>query len=154
MNPQELEILHMTTALRTGMMETLTDADLAFSFPHNPTLGELCVNMGETQRSYIDSFKTFKQQWGLKTAEAGIEGSVERLRAWYKALDEELDAVLKAIPDTDLQTKLVDRGGFSMPIGMQFHTYREAILIFCAKSSVYLAALGKPFSAQWQGWIG
>jgi hypothetical protein len=155
MNPQELDILHLTTALRTQMMDSLTDADLAFSFPNNPTLGELYRGMGDVERSYIDSFKTFKQAWDVRNTEPGLDLSVERLKAWYKALDEELDAVLKAIPDGDFQTKVVDRGGgFMMPLGAQFHTYREAILIFCGKCSVYLRAMGKPVSEQWRDWIG
>src|SRR5919198_5662845 len=139
MSPQELELLHLTTALRTQMVDSLTDADLAFTFPNNPTLGELCREMGNVERSYIDSFKTFKQVWDVRNVERGVEGSVERLKAWYEALDEELDAALQAIPDSDFQTKMVDRGGgHMMPLGAHFHTYREAILIFCGKCSVYL----------------
>jgi hypothetical protein len=153
MNPRELEILHMTTALRTQMMDSLTDADLAFTFPNNPTLGELCRTMGDVERSYIDSFKTLKQVWNVRNTEPGLDGSVERLKAWYKALDEELLAALTAIPDEDFQTKIVDRG-FPMPLGGQFHTYREAILIFCGKCNVYLRTMGKPLPQQWQDWIG
>jgi hypothetical protein len=155
MNPQELQILHLTTALRTQMMDALTDADLAFTFPNNPTLGELFRTMGDVERSYIDSFKTFKQTWAVRNTEPGLEASVERLKTWYQALDAELDAALEAIPQGDLQTKVVDRGGgFMMQLGAQFHTYREAILIFCGKCSVYLRALGKPLGKQWQDWIG
>lgn len=155
MNPQELNILHLTTALRTQMMDSLTDADLAFTFPNNRTLGELCREMGDVERSYIDSFKTFKQTWVVHNTEPGLDRSVARLKAWYKALDEEFDAVLMAIPDSDLQKKTVDRGsGFAPTLGMQFHIYREALLIFCGKWSVYLRAMGKPLSEQWQGWVG
>ena len=153
MNPHELDILHQTTALRTAMMDILTDADLAFQFPNNPTLGELCVHMGDVERSYIDSFKTFKQVWDKRNTEPGLTGSVEKLKAWYKAMDEEFDTVLNAIPDADFQTKTVDRG-WPMPAGAQFHTYREAILIFCGKCDVYLRAMGKPLGEQWRGWIG
>jgi hypothetical protein len=155
MNPRELELLHLTTALRTHMMDTLTDADLAHSFPNNPTLGELCRTMGDVQRAYIDSFKTFKQVWDVRNTEPGLESSVERLKAWYKSLDDELDATLLAIPDSDFQTKTIDRGsGFILPLGGQFHTYREALLIFCGKCDVYLRALGKPLNEQWRHWIG
>src|SRR5262245_26800651 len=101
MNPHELNLLHETTALRTNMMESLTDADLAFTFPGSRTLGELCVYMGNLERAYINSFKTFKHDWNVPNAEAGLAGSVERLKAWYKAMDAEFDAVLRAIPDED-----------------------------------------------------
>lgn len=154
MNPQELHILHETTALRTQMMDSLTDTDLAFKFPNNMTLGELCRYMGKVERAYIESFKTFKMNWNVPPPEAGVENSVEKLKAWYKGMDEELDAALNAIPDADFQTKMVDRGGWSMPLGGQFHTYREALLICCGKADVYLKAMGKPLSEQWQNWIG
>jgi hypothetical protein len=155
MNPQELNLLHLTTALRTQMMDMLTDADLAFSLPHNPPLGELCKSMGDVERSYIESFKTLKHDFSYSNNEPGLAGSVERLKAWYKTLDDELDAVLTTIPDSDFQTKMIDRGGgFILPMGGQFHTYREAILIACGKASVYLRAMGKPLTEQWHGWIG
>jgi DinB family protein len=153
MKAEELNILHLTTKLRAEMMDLLTDSDLAFRIPNNPTLGELCREMGDVERSYIDSFKTLKQVWDVKNTEPGLDGSIEKLKAWYKALDTELDTVLSAIPDADLQTKMVDRG-FPMPLGGQFHTYREALLIFCGKCSVYLRAMGKPLGEQFQGWIG
>jgi len=153
MNPHELDILHETTALRTKMMDTLTDADLAFKFENNPTLGELCVYMGDVERSYIDSFKNFKQVWDKRNIEPGLGSSVEKLKAWYKALDEEFDLVLNAIPVADFQSKTIDRG-WTIPAGAQFHVYREAILIFCGKCDVYLRAMGKPLSEQWQGWTG
>lgn len=153
MNPQELHILHETTALRTAMMDTLTDADLAFKFPNNPTLGELCVYMGDVQRAYIDSFKNFKQVWDKRNTEPGLGGSVEKLKVWYKAMDEEFDTVLKAIPDADFQSKMIDRG-WPVPLGTQFHIYREAVLIWCGKCDVYLKAMGKPLGEQWRGWIG
>jgi hypothetical protein len=153
MNPRELELLHETTALRTAMMDTLTDADLAFRFPNNPTLGELCVYMGDVERAYIDSFRNFKQAWDKRNTEPGLSGSVEKLKAWYKALDEEFDTVLNAIPDADFQTKMIDRG-WPVPLGMQFHIYREAVLIWCGKCDVYLKAMGKPLGQQWRGWIG
>ena len=153
MKPEELNILHLTTNLRTAMMDSLTDSDLAFRLPNNPTLGELCRNMGDVERSYIDSFKTLKQVWDVKNTEPGLDDSVERLKAWYKTLDEEINSVLSAIPDADFQTKIVDRG-FPMPLGGQFHTYREALLIFCGKCSVYLRAMGTPLGEQFQGWIG
>lgn len=155
MNPHDLEILHLTTALRTKMMDSLTDADLAFKLPNNPPLGELCKGMGDVEQIYIDSFKTLKHNFSYKHADASLATSVEKLKAWYKALDEELDKTLNAIPDGDFQTKAVDRGGgFMMPLGGQFHTYREALLIFCGKSDVYLRAMGKPLAQQWKEWIG
>jgi hypothetical protein len=162
MKANELTTLHQTTALRTKMIDTLIDSDLAFKLPNNPTLGELCVYMGNVERAYIDSFKTRKLVWG-KNNDEGLGSSVEKLKAWYKALDEEFDTVLNAIPGEDFSVvypaegdgleNTVDRG-WPMPLGGQFRAYREALFIFCGKCDVYLHALGKPLSEQWQGWIG
>src|ERR1041385_9039776 len=99
MRAHELAALHQTTAIRGQMMDVLTDADLAFKFPNNPTLGELCAYIGDVERAYIDSFKTRKLAWGSHNTEQGLSSSVEKLKARYKVLDEELDSVLNAIPD-------------------------------------------------------
>lgn len=48
-----------------------------------------------------------------------------------------------------------DRGdGFTPPVTVQVHIYREALLIFYAKAHVYLKALGKQVAGAWPWWIG
>ena len=155
MQPWELQLLRLTTALRTQLLESLSDADLAFSLPGNPPLGDLCKDIGDTEQAYIDSFRTRKLLWDATNEEPGLARSVERLRAWYARLDPELEAALADIPEEEFRDGRIDRGeGFMMPIGSQFHTYREAILIFCAKADVYLRAMGKHRGEQWEDWIG
>lgn len=153
---REFPILHMTQKLRDDLMSVLTDHDLAYKLPgDNPTLGELCKEMGEIEHSYIQSFKTFKHDWSYRNPEPELATSVERLKAWYKTLDEELDSVLRGLSEDDLQNKQIERGhGFTPSPFMQFHIYREALLIFYAKASVYLKGLQKSMSEQWQAWIG
>jgi hypothetical protein len=148
--------LHETQKLRYDLMKTLTDGDLAYKLPgDNPTLGELCREMGEIEHTYIHSFRTLKQDWSYRNSEPGLANSVERLQAWYKTLDEELEAVLREFSEEDLHQKQIDRGhGFFPSPYVQFQIYREAILMFYAKASVYLKALQKPVSGQWQAWIG
>jgi hypothetical protein len=47
-------------AIRPALMEKLTDDDLGYSpGGANPSLGVLCREIGEVERAYIDSFKTF-----------------------------------------------------------------------------------------------
>ena len=143
-------------AMRNQLMEILSDADLIFQPQgENETLGALCLEIGETEASYIQSFKTFKQDFSYRKEEMGLERSVDRLAAWFGDLDRELKSALEAISEKELRDRVVDRGGgFMMPLHIQLDVYKEALLIFYGKVSVYLKALGKERPQQWQEWIG
>jgi uncharacterized damage-inducible protein DinB len=150
---QQGAVLKETFALRTQIMALLSDADLAYRpTERNRSLGELCREIGEVETSYIQSFKTFKQDWSHRATDGAAASSVDKLRAWYEKLDDELMEVLGGFSETDLQ-KTIDRG---WPVGIvtQAHIYREALLIFAAKAVVYLEALGKPIPKHVQEWIG
>ena len=83
-----------------------------------------------------------------------LESSVERLGAWFQALDRELKATLESLSEDDIQSRVIDRGGaFVIPPMFQLHIYREALLIFYGKASIYLKALGKTQPEQWSSWI-
>lgn len=148
--------LRHTQNLRYDLMDMLTDSDLAYKLPgDNPTLGELCREMGVMEHIYIESFKTFKADWSYRNTEPELATHVERLKAWYKTLDETFEAVIREFSDDDLQNKQIDRGhGFTPSLFVQFQIYHEAILMFYAKASVYLKALQKPLNDQWKTAIG
>jgi hypothetical protein len=151
---QEFNVLHQTQAIRGELMDVLTDSDLAYKLPgDNPTLGELCVEMGQVERSYIDSFKTFRQDWSFAAVDGGLKGSMARLKEWYRELDAELDSVLIGLDEQQVQTGIIERG-FPAPVRMQFHIYREALLIFYAKAACYLKAMQRPLPKQMSEWIG
>ncbi len=152
---EHFEMLKMTLALRHQLLEALTDADLAYRLPgNNMTLGELCRENGEIEQAYIDSFKTFKQDFSYRHPDPSIAGSVEKLRAWFKALEAEMETTLRGLTDDDIRGKLVDRGyGFTPPVGVQFHIYREGLLIFYGKASIYLKAMQKPLPGDLATWI-
>lgn len=153
-SPGEFEILHETTAIRTELMNALSDADLAYRLPGtNPTLGEICREIGQVEVAYTESFRTLKHSFNYAPVDSALESSVEKLKAWYAQLDAELEAALKALADKDTQTTFVDRG-WQIPLGAQFHVYREALLIFYGKATCYLRALGKPLPPQMASWIG
>ena len=150
---KEFDILHLTENIRRELMDVLTDADLVFKLPgDNPPLGELCVEMGQAQRSYIDSFKTLKQDWTYQQPEPGMAASVEQLKKWYADLDAELDALLAGLDEQTVQTAIIERG-FPAPVRVQFHIYREALLIFYGKAACYLKAMQKPLPKQMSEWI-
>jgi hypothetical protein len=110
--------------------------------------------MGEVEQAYIDSFKTFQQDFEYRNEEEGLENSVARLAAWFAALDEDLQATLEGLSEEEIQNRVIDRGGgFTLLPTIQLHIYKEALLIFYGKASVYLKAMGKPRPEQWQAWI-
>ncbi len=149
----EFDILHETQAIRNQMMDVLTDADLAYRFPNCPSLGELCRELGETEQSYIESYKAFRQTFSYGGSDPALATDIARLKAWYAQLDADLDAAMAALSEDDIQNRMIDRG-FPMPPRVQLHCYREALLIFYGRVVFYLWALGKPVSEQAQAWIG
>jgi uncharacterized damage-inducible protein DinB len=142
-------------AMRTELLDTLSDADLAFNpGGQNMTLGALCREMGEVEHSYIESLRTLKQDWSYRNPEAGLDTSIAKLKAWYQTLYEQMKAAVSAFSDEDLQ-KLVDRSrGYSMPVEMQLDVYLQALLIFFGKATIYLKAMNKPLPEALREYIG
>ena len=148
-------LFELYQSLRNQMMAILSDDELAFRpAGENHSLGILCREIGEVQLSYIQSFETLQQEFNYRNTEAGLEGSVERLQAWFQELDGRLRTVIEGYSEEDLQNKVIDRGGnFIISPQIQLEIYKEALLIFYGKSSVYLKMLGKPLPEQWREWI-
>jgi uncharacterized damage-inducible protein DinB len=143
-----------THGMRSQLLDTLSDADLAFSpGGQNMTLGMLLREIGEIEYSYIQSLRTFKQDWSYHNTEVGLESSLTQLKAWYQTLDDEMKATVSALSDEDL-TKSVDRGGFSMPVELQLDVYLQALLIFFGRATVYLKAMNRSLPKQIQEYIG
>ncbi len=143
-------------AMREQLLETLTDGDLGYTpGGANPPLGALCREIGEVERAYIDSFKTFVLYFSYRNSTPGLENSVARLAAWYAELDAELKATIEGLSEEDITGRLIDRGGeFKLPPQIQLNVYQEALLIFYGKTVVYLKAMGKPLPQQMQEWLG
>ncbi|HEX2621157.1 MAG TPA: DinB family protein [Phototrophicaceae bacterium] len=142
-----------THGMRTGLLDTLSDADLAFTPGGiNMTLGELCKELGEIEYSYIESIKTFKQDWSYRNPEPGLANSVTKLKAWYQTLDSDMKATVSAMTDDDLK-KTVDRG-YPFTVDVQLQIYLQALLIFFGKATVFIKAMNRPLSQQLQDWIG
>ena len=148
-------IFRQYQALREQLMEIVTDRELGFTpGGENPTLGALCLELGEVEVSYIMSFKTFRHDWSYRNEEPGLADSVERLSAWFKELDRELEASIDALSDDDIQHRTIEHSPtVSHGPLIQLEVYKEALLIFYGKVNVYLKAMGKPQPQQWQEWI-
>ena len=144
---------HDTQVMRDQLMDILSDADLVFTpGGGNPQLGELLKEMGDVEQSYIDSFKQFKQDWSYRNPEKGLAGSVRQLKVWFTALDADFKTTMEGLSEADL-SKPIDRG-WPVPVGVQLHIYREALLIYYGKLAVYLKAMNRTMPKQWQEWIG
>jgi hypothetical protein len=147
-------------ALRDELMQLLTDDDLAFRVgAASASLGALCREIGEIERSYIESFKTFRQDFDYRNPDARLETSVAALSSWYSELDRELMTAVEGLSEADIANRRIVRSDFDVdyfaPLPKeQLDVYREALLIFYGKASVYAQAMGKTLPRQWQAWIG
>lgn len=148
-------IIETYQGLRDQLMEILGDEDLGYRpTAQNPSLGELCREIGEVEQAYIESFRTFRLDFSYRDQQPGMASSVALLSAWYAALDRELRTAIESLSEDDFSKRQIDRGHFSLPPQIQLEVYKEALHIFYGKASVYLRALGKTAPQRWQDFIG
>jgi hypothetical protein len=62
-------------------------------------------------------------------------------------------AAVSALTDEQVKNGIIKRG-FDVRPNIQLDIYKEALLIFYGKASIYLRALGKPLPERWPAWIG
>lgn len=141
---------------RDQLWELLADEHLAYKLPGwNPTFGELCIEMGQTQQVYSCSFLTLQHDGRVGTTLPENSTSVASFKVWFQRLDAELYGVLNGFSEAETHSKRVDRGhGFTPSLFVQFQIYREALLIFYGKASVYLKALEIEGTEEWKQGIG
>jgi hypothetical protein len=133
-----------TNGMRTELMELLSDADLAFNpGGENMSLGALCREMGEIEYSYLQSLKTFKQEWSYHNTEAGLDSSVARLKAWYQTMDDDLKTTVSAFSDENFKKSIDRASGYGMPVETQLDIYVQAMLIFFGKVTIYLKTMDR-----------
>jgi hypothetical protein len=146
--------------LRDELMAGLSDADLEVRLGgETETIGALCREIGEIEHAYVESLRTFRQDFGYRNPDLRLGRSVDALRTWYAALDRDLAATIEALSEDDVEHRHIvrsdfDESFFSPLVKQQLDTYREALLIFYGKISVYLKALGRPRPETWRSWIG
>ena len=149
---EQSEWLSGMHGLRSQLLDVLSDADLGFSLPGNPTLGEMFREEAEIERSYADSFKTFTQTFESGTSDPALATGVEPLKAYYQTVDADLIAALTAMSEADLDRNI--ERGFSLSVRSQLQVYFQAVLIFFGKATVCYRAMGKPLPENWKAWIG
>ena len=151
---------HEYQALRYQLLEILSDEDLGYRVGGaSVSLGALCRELGEIEHAYVESFRTFTQDFEYRNPDQQLERSVVALWSWYEELDRELMAAIEGLSDDDVSNRRITRSGFlaEYPSPLPKHqldVYREALIIFYGKASVYLRAMEKTLPRQWQEWIG
>ena len=152
---QTYPMFELYQGLRGQLMDILTDQDLSYKPGQaSLTLGELCRGIGEVEYAYIESFKTWTQDFSYRHPEPTVAEHVDQLKAWYADLDKQLRATIEGLSDDDVANRLVERGpDFKIPPRIQLEIYKEALLLFYGKARIYLEAMGKPLPQQWLDWI-
>jgi hypothetical protein len=146
--------------LRDQLMEILGDDDLGVGLGgETASLGALCREIGEIEQSYVDSLRTFRQDFAYRNPDPRLEHSVVALKAWYAELDHDLMVAIEGLSEDDIEDRRIVRGDFDedyfAPLPkQQLDVYREALLIFYGKVSVYLRAIERPLPQLWRDWIG
>lgn len=146
--------------LRDELMETLSDADLGTRLGgQTASLGALCREIGEIEHAYVESFRTFRQDFSYRNPDPELEHSLAALNVWFAELDRELMASVEALSEDDIAGRRIIRGDFAeeffSPLPKtQLDVYREALLIFYGKVAVYLRAMERPLPGHWDDWIG
>lgn len=153
---QQYPEFEMIQWLRTQLLETLTDADLSFTpGGENPPLSQLFIELEETEEMYIRSFQTYRLSTPPKEDRLPQAVTVSELLAEFVDLDQRLEVALRAIPEADVDALVIERdAGLKLSPRVQLQTYEEALFIFYGKVMVYLKAMGKPRTPEWEKWVG
>ncbi|HET9083189.1 MAG TPA: hypothetical protein VFN41_02205 [Candidatus Limnocylindrales bacterium] len=144
--------------LRPQLMGVLSDEDLAFR-PGGATytFGQLCREIGDIEHSYVEAVRTFRQDFEWHNPDPRLERSVAALSTWFGDLDRDLQAAIDAVTEDDAANRRFIRADipdFSPLLPQELDIYREALLIFYGKASIYLRALDRDLPGDWPLWIG
>jgi hypothetical protein len=149
---QKDNLIDLTHNLRSEVLNAIMDADLDTRLGGSTlSLRELILEQGTIQLAYIGCFQNFELRFDHAAPE-GVQ-SLENIKTWFGELDSSLINALGALSDDDLK-RGVPRGQYTIPAEIVFYTYRESVMIFAAKASVYLLALNHALPGQIKSWIG
>lgn len=110
------------------------------------------MRIGETQHSYAESFRTFATSFDYRCPDPAIACDIERLRAWRRALDQELEAALESLSEADAG-HAIRRDGEQVPLAAHLLVFNEALLLFFGKAFVYLKAGRMAMPNKWGAWV-
>ena len=84
--------------LRNELTDRLADADLEVRLGgETETIGALCREIGEIEHTYVESSRTFRQDFSYRNPDLALERSVDAVKAWYAELDRDFMAAVAAL---------------------------------------------------------
>ncbi|MFN8562195.1 MAG: hypothetical protein U0703_11375 [Anaerolineae bacterium] len=150
------DILTSTQGLRAELLNVLTDvlsdADLGYSLPGNPTLGEMFREEAEIERSYMPT-RSRPSRRRSSTAKAiqrwrPTSTSSRRIIRRSMPIWSARWTAFRSRPRPEHRARVVNVGAAQLAV------YFQAVLIFFGKATIYFRAAGKPLPEQWKAWIG
>ncbi|MCU0476910.1 MAG: hypothetical protein MUC99_12530 [Anaerolineae bacterium] len=139
--------------MRAKLVGSLTEADLVYALPNNPTLGEQLADFLGIEAFYAQSFASLEQDWKAYQRPAALQTPADYLTAFDGSFAK-LKTALSAYRPDQGQAVTVKRGDWEPTLVQQFDTYAQAVLIVFGKLDIYIKALGKPLPERWADWVG
>lgn len=141
-------------AMRSGLIENLSDADLAFNpGGQNSSLGALFREIGQIEQSYIDSFKDFKQDFLYRHPDPMLGTSVTQLNVWFQSMDNAFKDTLSTITEANAHKSIQRPARNAVTLSLQVDIYIQAMMIFFGKAIIYYRAMDKPLPHSIQAYI-
>lgn len=119
------------------------------------SMGELCRQMCDTAHAYTESFLSKDMDFELRAPERDGPSTGAEFATYLRQLETRMKEVIRSFSDDDLATVKIDREErWMVPPVLQFHIYREALLIFFGKLDVYVRMLNVERPVLWVRWVG
>ena len=146
------ELMELNQKLRHDVLDAISDEDLGHTLGGDTlSLAELLLQQGRWEDDYVQAWRTLEMRHGSQSAPE--QQTVAGFRAWFADIEQAVRTTLEAMSDEEL-SRPVKRGTHSLPLEITVYTYRESLIIFAGKASLYLRSLGRPVSAHLKGFVG
>ena len=117
--------------------------------------GSSLLSWRRQKKPYTLSFKTYQLNTPEKKTAPTADVTVSQLQSEFADLDQKLEEALAAIPEADVDKLVIEReSGIHLSPRVQLQAYEESLFIFYGKVMVYLKAMGRPRTPEWEKWVG
>ena len=146
------ELMELNQKLRRDVLDAISDEDLGHTLGGDTlSLAELPLQQNRWKDDYVQAWSTLELRHGSQSAPE--QQTVVGFKLWFGSIEQDIRTTLEAMSDEEL-SRPVKRGTYSLPLEITACTYRESLIIFAGKASLYLHSLGGPLSAHLKGFVG